>query len=189
VVTVGGVGVMVLGAAVSGLVLWLAAWAMSRRLGWVTALAVAGLVWSLVVIALVTLVPTSPDTGWVARGEAQTTCSFDYGGPAPEGFWIFSGTQRMLNAALFVPSGVLVVLAVARWPRAWRLAPLGLLALAAYSVGIEAAQLALARIDRACDITDVVDNVTGAALGFLAGLLLAAVLQPWRRRGAVGAGR
>jgi glycopeptide antibiotics resistance protein len=184
VVTVGGVGVMLLGAAVAGAVMWLAAWAMSQRLGWLSALSIAGLVWSLVVIALVTLVPTSSDTGWIMEGEAQTQCSFDYGGPAPEGFWIFSGTQRMLNTALFVPSGALLVLAVARWPRAWRLAVAGLLALAAYSVGIEAAQLALARIDRACDVTDVVDNVTGAGIGFLVGLVLAAVLRPWRQRPA-----
>ncbi len=58
--------------------------------------------------------------------------------------------------------------------------PLGVGLLAAYSAGIEATQLALARIDRACDVTDVIDNVTGACLGVLIGLLLALVLRPWR---------
>ena len=48
---------------------------------------------------------------------------------------------------------------------AWLLAPAGLVALGIYSVGIELLQLELARIDRACDVTDVVDNVTGAAVG------------------------
>ncbi len=34
--------------------------------------------------------------------------------------------------------------------------------LAAYSALIELTQLAAARIDRACDVTDIIDNVTGA---------------------------
>ncbi|MFC6344913.1 VanZ family protein, partial [Nocardioides hankookensis] len=54
--------------------------------------------------------------------------------------------------------------------------------LAAYAAGIEATQLALARIDRACDVTDVVDNVTGAVLGVAVGIVLALVLRPWRHR-------
>ena len=58
--------------------------------------------------------------------------------------------------------------------------PLGVGLLAAYSAGIEYTQLAVARIDRACDLTDVVDNVTGACLGVLIGLPLALLLRPWR---------
>jgi hypothetical protein len=191
VVSVGGTGVMLLGALASGVLLALVAVLLQRRVGVLAGWAIPGLVWSLVVIGLVTLVPASPGTGWVAAEEAQTQCSFDYGGPAPEGFWIFGGTQRALNTALFVPAGALLVLAVARWPRAWRLALLGLVALAAYSVAIEYTQLALARIDRACDVTDMVDNVTGAGLGFAAGLVLASVLRPWRqgRDGGAATGR
>ena len=59
--------------------------------------------------------------------------------------------------------------------------PLGLGLLAAYSAGIEWTQLELARIDRACDVTDVVDNVTGA-LGVAIGLVAAMTLRPWRSR-------
>jgi glycopeptide antibiotics resistance protein len=110
------------------------------------------------------------------------TCSLDYGGPAPEGFWIFSGGQRLLNTALFVPAGALLVLVAARWRIGWLMAPVGLVGLAAYSLAIELVQLEVARIDRACDITDFVDNVTGAVVGFMAGLLLAAALRPWRAR-------
>jgi glycopeptide antibiotics resistance protein len=83
---------------------------------------------------------------------------------------------------VFVPAGILLVLAAARWRRAvWVLVPLGFLLLAGFSVAIEATQLALARIDRACDVTDVIDNVTGAAIGVGIGVLLALVLRPWRR--------
>ena len=62
----------------------------------------------------------------------------------------------------------------------WKI--VGLAGLAAYSIGIEATQLALARIDRACDVTDIIDNVTGAAIGVAIGIALVPVLRPWRGR-------
>src|SRR4051794_4702852 len=134
------------------------------------------------VIGILTLIPANGAPGVVPAEGRLTTCSWDIGGPAPEGFWIFSGGQRMLNVLVFVPAGVLLVLAVARWRAAWLLVPLGLVGLAAYSAAIEAIQLELARIDRACDVTDVTDNVTGAVLGVGVGVVLALLLQPWRRR-------
>ena len=182
VVVTGGVGSMVLGSLAAGAVLIPLAMLLGRRLGWVTGWSVAGLLWSLVVIGLVTLLPTTAEVGVVPAEGRLPTCSMDYGGPAPEGFWIFSGTQRTLNVVLFVPAGAFLVLAVARWRAGVVLAPLGLLGLAVGSVLIERAQLELARIDRACDITDVVDNVTGAVVGFGIGLLLALLLRPWRPR-------
>ncbi len=172
---------MLLGALLAGLVLVIAGLLLRHRVGTVAAVAWPGLVWALVVIALVTLMPDRWDPGIVPAETRSPTCSMDYGGPAPEGFWIFGGTQRLLNTLLFVPAGALLVLAVARWRAGWWLAPLGLVALAAYSVGIEWTQLAVARIDRACDVTDVVDNVTGALVGALVGVVLALVLRPWRR--------
>jgi len=177
---IGGTESMVAGALVAGLLCGLAAPVLRRRIGWVGAVAWCGLAWWLVVIGLVTLVPLSGiDLGIPAEARADT-CSLDYGGPAPEGFWIFSGTQRLLNTALFVPAGALLVIAAARWRIGWVIAPLGLLLLGGYSLAIELAQLEVARIDRACDVTDVVDNVTGAAIGFVIGLLLVPVLRPWR---------
>lgn len=181
-VTFGGTGVMLLGIGVAGLGCALLALFLVRPLGWVSALAIAGFVWSVVVIALVTLVPTSPDTGFVPAETRMTSCSWDIGGPAPEGFWILESGQRTLNTVLFVPSGVLLVLAVARWRLGWVLAPVGLLGLAAYSALIEKTQLELARIDRACDVTDVIDNATGAAFGAVLGVALVLVLRPWRHR-------
>jgi hypothetical protein len=179
---VGGVGVMLLGVVASGVVCLLLALATRRRLGSVSAFAFAGLLWSLFVIACVTLVPANGAPGVVYAEDRLTSCSWDIGGPAPEGFWIFESGQRLLNTVLFVPSGALLVLTVARWRAGWVLVPLGLVGLAAYSAAIEATQLALARIDRACDVTDVVDNVTGAALGVAIGAVLVPVLRPWRGR-------
>lgn len=174
---------MLLGAALSGLLCLLLASALRCRLGALTASTVALLVWSVVVIGLVTLIPANGAPGIVAAEDRLETCSWDIGGPAPDGFWIFSGGQRLLNAAVFVPSGALLVVAAARWRRrAWMTVPIGLAALAAYSVAIEATQLALARLDRACDVTDIVDNVTGAGAGAGLGLALAMILRPWRGR-------
>lgn len=173
---------LVLGA---GVVCALLALALRPRLGWVTAWSIAGLAWSVAVIASITLIPANGAPGIVSAEGRLTTCSWDIGGPAPDGFWIFSGTQRMLNTIVFVPAGALLVLALARWPRVAVVGvPVGLALLAAYSIGIEATQLALARIDRACDVTDVIDNVTGAVMGVGVGIVLALALRPWRHRAA-----
>ena len=153
------------------------------RQGVVGAAAAAGLVWSVVVIGLVTLVPAEGAPGIVYPAERLATCG-EVGGPSPDGFWVFTSGQRLLNTVLFVPSGVLLVLAAASRPRiAAAAVPVGLALLAAYSVAIEYTQLAVARIDRACDLTDMVDNVSGAVLGVLLGIPLALVLRPWRGRG------
>ena len=171
---------MLLWVAVSGLVCGVLGQAMRHRLGAVTAFAIAGFIWSLAVIAIVTLLPTDPDLGIVPAEGRATSCSTDIGGPAPDGFWIFAGGQRLLNTLLFVPAGALLVLGASRWRIGWVLVPIGLAGLAAYSALIELAQLELARIDRACDLTDVVDNVTGAVLGVALGVLLVLLLRPWR---------
>lgn len=178
---VGGIEVMLLGAFLSGLLCLGLAVATRRRLGWLTAGTLAALLWSLAVIACLTLIPASGAPGIVSAEGRLTTCSWDIGGPAPDGFWIFAGGQRLLNTVAFAPSGALLVLLAARWRRAAVLVvPVGLGLLAAYSAGIEKTQLELARIDRACDVTDIIDNVTGAVIGAGVGLLLALVLRPWR---------
>ena len=172
---------MLAGAALSGGLCALLAAVLARRLGWVTGGAVAAFVWSVVVIGLITLIPANGAPGIVPAEGRLETCSWDIGGPAPEGFWIFAGGQRLLNTVVFVPSGALLVLAAARWRSAWATVPLGLGGLALYSAAIEKTQLELARIDRACDVTDIIDNVTGALVGAGLGIVLALVLRPWRR--------
>ena len=67
-------------------------------------------------------------------------------------------------------------------PGLWLIVPVGFALIAAYSVGIELTQLALARLDRACDVTDMIDNITGAGVGVLLGVPLALVLGRWLRQ-------
>jgi hypothetical protein len=179
---VGGVGVMLLGVALSAVLCGLLVLVLSPRYGRTWSVSLALLVWSVVVIALITLIPANGAPGIVFAEDRLSECSWDIGGPAPEGFWIFSGGQRLLNALVFVPAGALLVLVAARWRSAWVTVPAGFALLAAYSTAIEATQLALARIDRACDVTDIIDNVTGAAVGVVLGVVLATVLRPWRHR-------
>jgi glycopeptide antibiotics resistance protein len=182
---VGGVSVMLVGAVVAGLLCVGLTLVVRRRTGWTWAVCLGLLVWSLCVIGLITLLPANGAPGIVSAEGRLDYCSTDIGGPAPEGFWIFAGGQRLLNAIVFVPSGVLLVLVAARWRRAvWLLVPVGFALLAAYSVAIELTQLALARLDRACDVTDMIDNVTGAGIGVLVGVALAVLVRPWRGFGA-----
>ena len=183
-VTIGGTGVMVLGALAAGIVAVLLVLATRARLGTASAVSFAGLLWSLVAIALVTLVPTRADVGIVPAEGRSESCSWDYGGPSGAAFEVLGLDQRTLNVLLFVPAGLFLVLAVGRWRSGLVLAPLGLGLLAAYSLGIELTQLQLARLDRACDVTDLVDNVLGAAAGSVVGLLLLPFVRPWRGRRA-----
>ncbi|MCP3420671.1 VanZ family protein [Nocardioides pinisoli] len=181
-VTIGGAGVMVLGALAAAVLAGLLALAVRPRLGTATAVSVAGLLWSLVAIALVTLVPTRPDVGVVPAETRSESCSWDYGGPSGTTFEVLGLDQRTLNVLLFVPAGVFLVLAVGRWWTGLVLAPAGLAGLAAYSLAIELTQLQLARLDRACDVTDMVDNILGAAIGVAIGVVLLPVVKPWRGR-------
>jgi hypothetical protein len=185
-VPIGGTSWMLLLAAVAGCVCLVVALAVGRRMGPVAGAAWGGLLWSLVVIGLVTLLPPVNHPGIVPASRHQTSCSWDIGGPSPGGFWIFGGGQQLLNALLFVPAGLLMTVAFSRWRAGRVLVPIGFLLLAAYSLGIEEIQLHVARIDRACDVTDIIDNVAGAGIGVLIGLFLLPALRPWRGRGARG---
>jgi len=180
--SIGGTGWMLLFAAVAGVLCLVVGLAVGRRMGPLAGCAWFGLLWSLAVIGIVTLIPAQNGLGYVPADEHATTCSWDIGGPSPDGFWIFGGGQQLLNTLLFVPAGIFLVLALGRWRAGWVLVPLGLVLLAAYSLGIEDTQLRVARIDRACDVTDIIDNVTGAVLGVVVGLALLPLLRPWRAR-------
>jgi hypothetical protein len=186
--TIGGTGWMLLFAAAAGLLALVVGLAVGRRMGPVAGFAWFGLVWSIAVIGVVTLIPAQNGLGYIPADQHATSCSWDIGGPSPDGFWVFGGGQQLLNTMLFVPAGVFLVLVAGRWRAGRLLVPLGLLALAAYSLGIEETQLHVARIDRACDVTDIIDNVTGAAIGVAVGLALLPLFRPWRARSRRPAG-
>ena len=101
---------MLLGTLLAALVCAFLASALRRPLGGALAGTLAALLWSLVVIGLVTLIPADGAPGIVSAEGRLTTCSWDIGGPAPTGFWIFGSGQRLLNTVLFVPSGALMAL-------------------------------------------------------------------------------
>lgn len=172
---------MVLGSLGSGAIFALFGWWLAKRVGYATGLSFAGLLWWMTVIALVTMTPLQGVNLEIPSYAAQQSCSFDYGGPAPEGFWIFAGGQRLLNTVLFIPAGFLLMMSVVKWRASWLLAPLGLVLLAGCSVAIEFAQLEVARLDRACDVTDMVDNTIGAGIGVVLGALAALAVRVWRR--------
>ena len=180
----GGVGVMLALIATAGVVSAAVAAGLSRRFGWPWSVLAGLLLWSVVVIGVLTLIPANGAPGIVSAEGRLTTCSWDIGGPAPDGFWILPGGQRMLNARGLRPGGGAAgarrrALEVgvghrARWD--WRV-------LAAYSTADRATpSSAAARIDRACDVTDIIDNVTGAGVGVLIGIALLPVVRPWRMR-------
>ena len=187
--SIGGTSWMLLFAVAAGLLCTVVGLAVGRRLGPVAGFAWFGLLWSIAVIGIVTLIPAQNGLGYVPADQHATSCSWDIGGPSPDGFWIFGGGQQVLNTLLFVPAGMFLVLGVrpvagrlgagaARPGRCSRRTPLG----------IEVTQLQVARIDRACDVTDIVDNVTGAVLGVCLGLVLLPVVRPWRGKRPVTPG-
>lgn len=182
----GGPGAMLLAILLAGFVFATLALATGRRAGWDRAVLWAAFGWTLTAVFVVTLLPAGGPPGAIAAELAQTSCSLDYGGPAPEGFWIFGGGQRVLNVAVFVPAAFFLALALSRFRRGLRWLLPGAIALAGCSVGIEATQLELTRIGRACDITDVVDNTTGVLLGTVFGVVVAGVTRLVARVHALG---
>ena len=164
--------------------------AVRRRTGWPWAVALGLFVWSLVVLGLITLLPANGAPGIVSAEGRLDYCSWDIGGPAPDGFWIFAGGQRLLNTLVFVPSGV------AAGP--------GGRALAAGRLAARARRVRAARGVLRPDRADPARagpagpglrrhrhdrQHTGAAIGVLLGVVLALVLRPWRTSGGQAAER
>lgn len=138
----------------------------ARRIGGRRAVVLGLFAWSVACLLVITIVPT---TAASAALPPATTCSFDYDGPAPDGFWIVPGGQRLLNGLVFVPAGILLVASCSQFSRGLRWVVPGVVLLAATSVVIEWTQL-VTRWGRACDITDVADNITGVLVGTGIGL-------------------
>src|SRR5690606_15576346 len=157
----GGVPTMLVGVFIAAVVFGLLGLLLRRRLPAVTAWSLAAFGFAVVAVGVLTLTPAYAVPSVILAENRPTSCSLDYGGPSPDGFGIVGGGQRVLNVAVFVRAGMFLVPGLARWRAAWVLVPLGFLGLVAYSVAIEWAQLEVARLDRACDVTDMVDNSLG----------------------------
>lgn len=171
---IGGPTAMLVLVALSGVATGLVALAVAQRMGWRRTVPMWLLVWSLACLVVITLVPSSTATPVVVHTEV---CSFDYDGPAPDGFWIIPGGQRLLNTLVFIPSGALLVWTLGQFRRGLRWVLPGLLALAGCSVAIELAQQKVSRLGRACDVTDMVDNTLGAIIGVVLGLMAVGVAR------------
>ena len=76
------------------------------------------------------------------------------------------------NLVLLLPLGLLGPIALPALGRGWRIALVALL----YSAAIEVIQLAVP--DRSADIDDVIVNVAGALLGYLAFVIVRAAFRP-----------
>jgi glycopeptide antibiotics resistance protein len=121
--------------------------------------------WALVVSVGITLAATLTPLGGELELGAQGGQACDFGRiglPPLEEFLRIDDTS--LNVALFVPLGVVIGLL----PRSGRkLVVLG--GAIALPFVIEMAQLLLVALNRACQSADVFDNLTGLALGLIAG--------------------
>jgi hypothetical protein len=140
----------------------------------------AGLVLAVGLILAATLTPLEPALAGGAAGSGQ--CDLSRLTPASPAI-LLAVDDVSLNVALFAPLGlVLALLPGSRRRRGLLLAGALLL-----PVVIEGLQLVLPVLDRGCESADVVDNVTGLALGLAIGWAVARVTA-WHRARRSGLG-
>ena len=129
------------------------------------------MVLSLGIIIAATLTPRWAALAFGARG--SSSCDFSRIGLASLE-QLLSANDSSGNVLMFIPFGVAIGLA----PRSRRKAAIVTFAIA-LPFAIETIQLLLPALDRACESADVVDNLTGLAIGLaggsVAGRLAAAV--------------
>jgi VanZ like family len=142
---------------------WLA---VGRPLAWAI---VVG--FGLIVSATLTPLRGGPDLQAVGIG----TCDVSRIGPAPIGQLVHVD-ETSLNVALFIPLGIAIGLV--RTSRARTALILGSIAL---PFAIEAIQLLAPILDRGCQSSDVVDNLTGLAVGLVIGTGLRMLAAAVRR--------
>jgi hypothetical protein len=89
---------------------------------------------------------------------------------------VVNGPDVALNVMLFVPVGF----ALGTSRLSWRTALVLVLAIA-IPFAIELTQLLVASLHRACQSGDIVDNLAGLSVGFIAGAVAALLVPPIRR--------
>jgi glycopeptide antibiotics resistance protein len=131
----------------------------------------SALAWSLIVafgaVAAVTLTPGAGALEFGAIG--PSTCDTSRIGLAPIAD-IVRMTDPGLNILLFIPLGA----ALGLLPRSRTRVLLIVVAIALPFV-IEAIQLLASALDRSCETGDIVDNLTGLAIGLVAGVIIGPV--------------
>lgn len=145
------------GGLVAGLGLW---WWLRPRVAALRALAGGALLWAVTVIGTVSLSPSSSRA-------VQDGCRLTLDAPI---IGAFTDDARLLNLLLFVPVGLLSLVA---FPR--RLCWVAVAMALTMPALIELAQTTSA-VGRSCDAVDLVDNWSGGAVGLLIGLLLRALI-------------
>ena len=156
---------VVVGIAASGI--------LGRALGVRRALAWA-IVISLGIIAAATLTPRWQALEFGALG--SSSCDMSRLGPAPLDE-LLRPTLSLGNILMFIPLGATIGLL----PRSRRKASIVIAAIA-LPFGIETTQLLVPALDRACESADVVDNLTGLAIGLAGGVVAGRLVGAANRR-------
>jgi VanZ like family len=121
------------------------------------------MVLSLGIILVATLTPQWEALAFGARG--SSSCDLSRLGLAPIGE-LLAVNDTSLNVLMFVPLGA----SIAFVPRSRR-ALVVVVAAIALPFAIEATQLLIPLLDRACESADVVDNLTGLTIGLAGGVV------------------
>jgi glycopeptide antibiotics resistance protein len=163
---------LVPGVAISVAISIAASGAVGRALR-VRRLVALALVLSLGVILAATLTPQWEALAFGAQG--PSSCDFSRISLAPLG-QLLSADDSGGNILMFIPFGV----AIGILPRSRRKAAIMAFAIA-LPFAVETVQLLVPALDRACESADVVDNLTGLAIGLaggsIAGWLAAAAVR------------
>ena len=131
------------------------------------------MVLSLGIILAATLTPQSEALAFGAVGTGS--CDFSRIGLAPL-HELLEFNETSLNVLLFAPLGA----SIAFIPRS-RLKVVVIIAAIALPFGIETIQL-LPVLDRACESADVIDNLTGLAIGLAGGVVAGRLVAAMDRR-------
>jgi glycopeptide antibiotics resistance protein len=118
---------------------------------------------SLGIILAATLTPQGEALLTGARG--SSSCNMSRIWPVPLGDFL-SLTEASINVLMFIPLGAVIGLV----PRSRRKGAIVVAAIA-LPFAIETVQLLVPALDRACESADVVDNLTGLAIGLAVGVV------------------
>ena len=138
-----------------------------RAVAWVMVL-------SLGIITAATLTPQWEALAFGAQG--SSSCDLSRLGLAPLGE-LLEPSEASLNVLMFIPLGATIGLL----PRSRRKAAIVIAAIA-LPFAIETTQLLVPALDRACESADVVDNLTGLAIGLAGGVVAWRLVAAMDRR-------